>query len=257
MQSRTLVIGANGLVGRVLVRGLAGLPMTFTDRSRLDVSDPLALRREFAGHEQVVHLASPRRRPMWTQEDFDASLCMVRDVLDAAAEAGVKRLVLPSSVLATSNAQLRGTTKVSVADTEPPDSEFGRSRLLVEGLGRKAAANGMEVVCIRLGTVRHPDAPVPRPELRNQWLSHEDCVALFRACLGAPEVPGRFSLFYAVSDLPERVLDTANPFAWAPRTQRVGFRRSVRAALYRLNTGIRGRLRIRTRLQSILRRRYG
>lgn len=253
MQSRTLVTGANGLVGRVLRRGLAGLPVTFTDRARLDVSDPVALRRELPGHEQVVHLASPRRRPQWTQEDLDASLRMAGDVLHAAAAAGVKRVVLPSSVLATSSAQLRGTTKAGVADAEPPDSEFGRSRLRIEGLGRAAAERGIEAVCLRLGTIRHPDAPTSRPELRNHWLSHEDCIELFLICLAAPIVPGRFSLFYAVSDLPARVFDTGNPFGWTPRTTEVGLRRTSVALLHRLNTGIRGRLRIRTRLNSILR----
>ena len=257
MQSRTLVTGGNGLVGRVLRRGLEGLPVTFPDRSQLDVSDPVALRRALAGHEQVIHLASPRRRPGWTQEDLDATLRMTSDVLDAAAEAGVKRVILPSSVLATSIAQLRGASRASIADAQPPDTEYGRSRLRVEELGRGASERGMEVVCIRLGAVRHPDAPSHRPELQAQWLSHEDCAALFRACLAASVVPGRFSLFYAVSDLPERVLDTVNPFGWTPRTKRVGFRRRAWAALHRVNTGIRGRLQLRTRLKSILLRLRG
>ena len=257
MQSRTLVTGANGLVGLVLRRRLAGLAVTFTDRSRLDVTDLASLRKAMEGHDQVVHLASPRRRPGWTQEDLDTSVRMAKDVLDVARESGVKRVVLPSSVLATSTAQLLGTSEVRVADALPPDTEYGGTRILIEELGRKAAASGLEVVCLRLGPIRRPDAPVPRPELRRHWLSHEDCTALLRDCLSAQVVPGRFSLFYAVSDLPGRVFDTSNPFGWTPRTRQVGLRRTAVAALHRLNTGIRGGLQLRTRLKAAVSRLRG
>lgn len=252
MHPRTLVTGGNGVVGRVLRRGLDGLPLTFTDHSQLDVSDPEGLRRALFGHDQVLHLASPVRGPAWAGEALMASVRMASAVLGAAQTAGVKRLVIPSSVLATSNVQLEGRTWVNVADAQAPDTEYGRTRIQIEDLGRAASRSGMEVVCVRLGAIRHPDYPPQWSLLRNHWLSHEDCVALFRACLAAPVVAGRFSLFYAVSDLPERVFDTANPFGWTPKTTSVGSRRTVVANIHRLNTGVRGRLRLRTRWKSMM-----
>ncbi len=246
--------GSRGLVGRALRNRLDGIPVTWSDRSQLDVDDMDALRRGVGGYDQVVHLASPLRRPGWTSGDLEASLRITGQVLDAARGAGVRRVVLPSSILATASAQRLGTTRVGIRDSQPPDTEYGRNRLSIEALGRGASERGIEIVCIRLGTVRHPDAPVRRPELRTHWLSHEDCGTLFRACLTAPFVPGRFSLFYAVSDLPGRVFDTSNPFGWAPGTDTVGLRRSAVAAVHRLNTGIRGRLQIRTRLRAIVAR---
>lgn len=252
--SKTLITGSQGLVGRALRNRLDGLPVTWSDRSQLDVNDLDALRRGFFDYDQVVHLASPLRRPGWTSGDMEASGRMTRQVLDAARSAGVRRVVLPSSVLTASRAQLLGTTRVSVGDAQSPDTEYGSNRLSIEALGRRASENGIEVVCIRLGTIRHPDAPVPRPELRIHWLSHEDCAALFRACLTAPFVPGRFSVLYGVSDLPGRVFDTSNPFDWAPRSKTVGLRRSAVAAAHRLNSGIRGRLQIRTRVRAIVAR---
>lgn len=241
-------------MGRALRNRLDGIPLTWSDRSQLDVDDPAALRLGLAGFDQVVHLASPLRRPGWTTGDLEASLRITGRVLEAARGAGVRRIVLPSSILATSRAQLVGASRVGIQDAQPPDTEYGRNRLSIEALGRSACESGIDVVCIRLGTVRHPDAPVRRPELRTHWLSHEDCAALFRACLTAPVVPGRFSLFYAVSDLPGRVFDTSNPFDWRPVTDTVGLRRSAIAAAHRLNTGIRGRLQIRTRLRALMAR---
>ena len=241
-------------MGRALRNRLDGIPMTWSDRSQLDVDDAEALPRGLGGYDQVVHLASPRRRPGWTGIDMEASVRIASRLLDAARSEGVKRVILPSSVLATSRTQLVGTNRVRIEDALPPDTEYGRNRLSIEALGRTASESGLDVICIRLGTVRHPDAPVRRPELRTHWLSHEDCAALFRACLIAPFVPGRFSVFYAVSDLPGRVFDVSNPFDWMPRTHAVGLRRSAVAAAHRLNTGIRGRLRIGTRLRSLVAR---
>ncbi len=226
--------------------------MTWSDRSQLDVDDVDALRRGLRGYEQVVHLASPLRRPGWTSGDMETSVRITRHMLDAARSEGVKRVILPSSVLATSRAQLVGAARVGILHAQPPDTEYGRNRLLMEALGRTASENGIDVVCIRLGVIRHPDAPPHCPELRLHWLSHEDCAGLFRACLTAPIVPGRFSLFYAVSDLPERTFDTANSFGWTPRTRAVGFRRAALLAVHRLNTGVRGRLQMGTRLRAIL-----
>lgn len=257
MPPRTLVTGANGVIGRVLRRGLSDLPLTFTDHSQLDVSDPGALLRAIEGHQQVFHLASPVRGPAWAGEALMASVRMASAVLEAARTAGVKRLVIPSSVLATSNAQLEGRTRVSVAEAQTPDTEYGRTRIQIEDLGRAASQSGLEVVCVRLGAVRRPDYPPQWSLLRNHWLSHEDCVAVFRACLAAPMVAGRSSLFYAVSDLPERVFDTANPFGWTPKTTTVGSRRAVMANIHRLNTGVRGRLQLRTRWKSMMGRFQG
>ena len=241
-------------MGRALRNRLDGIPATWTDLPQLDVDDIDALRRGLGGYDQVVHLASPQRRPGWTSGDMEASVRITRKLLDAARSEGVKRVILPSSVLATSRAHLVGTARVGTLEVQAPDTEYGRNRLSIEALGRTASENGIDVVCIRLGVICHPDAPVRRPELRTHWLSHEDCAALFRACLIAPFVPGRFSVFYAVSDLPGRVFDVSNPFDWMPRTHAVGLRRSAVAAAHRLNTGIRGRLRIGTRLRSLVAR---
>jgi len=257
MPSRTLVTGANGRVGLVLRRGLSGLPITFTDRSMLDLGNVEALRRALDGYEQLIQLASPRPRPDWAETDFAPSLRMTSDVLAEAAAHGVRRVILPSSVLAASFTRLRGKRTEEIDGAERPETEYGRSRLRMEELGRTASAEGLDVVAIRLGAIRHPDAPSHQPALRPHWLSHEDCVELFRSCLAAPIVPGRFSLFYAVSDLPTRVLDISNPFGWTSRTKRVGFRRRALSALHRVNTGVRGRLQVRSRLKSILARLRG
>jgi nucleoside-diphosphate-sugar epimerase len=201
------------------------------------------------GHQQIVHLATPIRGNAGTREVIERSVEMVRLVLEAAQEVGVQRVIIPSSIRALAQDQLRGSSRVTIETSRPADDEYGRTRIEVEALGRQSASTGMEVACLRLGTVRFPDVPLALSSLRPHWLSHEDCAGLFRACVQAPLEPGRFTLFYAVSDLPERILDTSNPFGWVPQSRKVGLKRKLIAAISRANTGVRGRLRIRTRFK--------
>ncbi|MEO8361629.1 MAG: NAD(P)-dependent oxidoreductase [Vicinamibacteria bacterium] len=252
MNLRTLVTGANGRVGRVLRKRLAGSGLTFASHAELDVEDPQSLRAALIGHQQIVHLATPIRANVGTREVFRKSVDMVGRILEAARDGGLQRVIIPSSISALAPDQLRGSAPVTLAESRPSDTEYGRTRIEVEGMCREAASFGLDVICIRLGMLRHPDAPSRDAMFRSHWLSHEDAASLFATCVTAPVVPGRFSLFYAVSDLPERILDTSNPLGWTPQTKAVGLRRQVVAGLHRVNTGVRGRLRLRTRLKSLM-----
>ena len=252
MFPKTLVTGANGRIGRVLRERLTAPAISFTSRADLDVANSVALVAALAGYEQIVHLATPIKGLQVTKAVMDASVDMVDGVLQAALRAGVRRAVIPSSFGAAAAQPHRGGPRVTIAESQPAATEFGRTRLQIESRCREAARSGMDVVCIRLGTVLHPDAPSRHAGLGAHWLSHEDVASLFSACCAAPVVPGRFSLFYAVSDVPERIFDTANPFGWTPQTKRMGTARTLIAMIHRVNTGIRGRLQIQTRFKAAL-----
>jgi nucleoside-diphosphate-sugar epimerase len=247
---KTLVTGGSGRIGRVLRAHLSHLPLTFKSRLELDVTDPSALCAALSGHDAVIHLATPIKANSESIDVFTHSVSMVRGLLEVAREAGVRRVVVPSSISAVATEQLYGRLPITVDSARPAQGEYGRTRYLVEGLAREAATNGLDVLCVRLGFVRFPDAPpLRRPDGRAHWLSHQDCAALFEACVTASIDPGRFALFFGVSDLPERILDVTNPIGWRPRSTRVGFRRTLVATLSRINTAVRGTLQIRTRLK--------
>ena len=247
---KALVTGGSGRIGRILRTHLRHLPLTFRSRAELDVNDGMALRAALPGHDAVIHLATPIKGSVATMDVFAQSVTMVRDVLEAARDRGVRRVIIPSSISAVALDQLRGRTPVTVETARPADSEYGRTRHMIEALGVEAAKGGLDVVCPRLGLVRVPDAPVPsRPNGRAHWLSHDDCASLFEAAVNADIEPGRFALFFAVSALKEGILDVSNPIGWCPRSTNVGVKRTLVAAASRINTGVRGTLQIRTRFR--------
>lgn len=245
----SLVTGAAGRVGSRVLPHLSDLRLSHTDRSELDVGDREALFRAFSSHRQVLHLALPSRTPDWTPAALTATLQMADDVLDTARRAGLARVIIPSSTYAGGFPRGPGV-RIGAADAGSPSSHWGRTCLDIEERARAAAAAGdLEVVCVRLGAVPRLDHP-GQGEERRRWISRQDCADMFRACLTGAIVPGRVSIFYAVSDLPDSPFDTANPFGWAPKTRTPGFRRTARMKLDHLNTSIRGRLQLGTRLRA-------
>jgi nucleoside-diphosphate-sugar epimerase len=104
-----------------------------------------------------------------------------------------------------------------------PDSLYGASKAFGEALGRLYADRyGLDVVCLRIGTVREDDDPAraeagrpfstlqvltteqSRHRLRATWLSHRDCAQLIRRAL---EAPVHWAVVYGVSDNPRRMWD--------------------------------------------------
>jgi hypothetical protein len=120
---------------------------------------------------------------------------------------------------------------------------WGRTNQRIEAACREVAGGELEIVVIRLGAVWWPDYPSRDALQRRVWLSHEDAGRLFRACLLAPVVPGRLSTLNAVSDVRDRVHDTANPFGWEPRSRTVGWNRWRRARVIAAKSALHGILR--------------
>ncbi len=221
------MLGAAGRVGRVLAaRRVGGPRAAFVDVDALDVKEPAALARAARSHERWVHLASELRTAAVDPAADDAEAWrwrrwhveMARRVLAAAVAGGVRQVVLASSVHA-ADEDAKGAAG--------PDrlTHAGMNRAIEEA-GRAAARSGIDVVCIRLGSVSWPDRP-RRPDAA-VWLSHEDCAAAFAAVLASPPVGGRFTAFTAISALAAPHPHAANPFGWRARTTRVGWRRRAR-----------------------------
>ncbi len=143
------VLGGAGFIGRRLAPRLAGLGHSVlvgdvaearVEGARFqpcDVADPKAVRAFVDGLDVVYNLAAEHRddvRPLerYTVVNVDGA----RNLCAAAADAGIQRIVFTSSVA------VYGLPTAPVSEDSPPSpfNEYGRTKLLAEGVYREWAA---------------------------------------------------------------------------------------------------------------------
>ena len=215
---RVGVTGASGAIGRAVMRELAeGFDLTPMSRSinGTDLRDAAGLTQHFAGMQGVIHLAWQYAEHAKGGGYLD-NLAMNRNVLEAARSAGVKRVVLASSVHADYFYDWAGPELVHPDRPPRGNGPYGCAKVMVEEMGREAAGDALEVVCVRYGGVTAEGPPHPTDAWeRRVWLSHRDLGTMLTAALTVA-MPDPFAVLYAVSDNFGRVHDTTNPFGWVP-----------------------------------------
>jgi dihydroflavonol-4-reductase len=168
-----LVTGGTGFIGANVVRELTGAGATVrvlaraggdrralegvtVDFSEGDLLDSASVRRAVAGVQTVYHVAADYR--LWTPDPttlYRTNVDATRTVLEAAGEAGVRRIVHTSSVgaLGIPKDGSPGTedTPVSLADMV---GHYKRSKYLGEQVALELARRGLPVVVV------NPSAPV-------------------------------------------------------------------------------------------------
>jgi dihydroflavonol-4-reductase len=177
-----VVTGASGFVGyhvakvlcargervRVLVRKtsrrehLAGLPLEIVEG---DLRDPASLVRAFAGATRLYHVAAAytfgARDPAHIYAD---NVEGTRNVLQAAADARVERIVYTSTVGA-----LATSKKDSVSDETAPVSKsdmighYKVSKFMAQEVAEEFAARGLDVVIVNPSAPVGPDDAKPTP----------------------------------------------------------------------------------------------
>jgi dihydroflavonol-4-reductase len=173
-----LVTGASGFVGSHVARRLAEAGADVRSFSRTpppewarvaehvagDVCDPAALRRAADGCELVVHAAalySYDRRDHAAMERVNVD--GTRHVLDAAARAGARRVVVTSS--ATTCGPVRG--RAADEDDEPPREQlavaYKRTKIAGERVALDAAREGHDAVVVNPTAVVGPGDRRPTP----------------------------------------------------------------------------------------------
>src|SRR5262245_48039355 len=225
---RVLITGASGNLGGKLRRHLEAS----CDRPRLDRApggDPAVGPADlaawgdwadrFAGIDTVFHLAAdPTAQQTWPNV-VAPNLDALANVLLAARDHGVKRVVFASSnhvmggykdlaephLLTTDLPPLPGTRYV--ASGQPRDSTpYASAKLFGERLGRSLAlAGGPEFLAVRLGWIKPGDNPatgIPAERgdwFRLMWLSNRDYCHLMERCLVA-HLPEPFVIVNGMSD---------------------------------------------------------
>lgn len=167
--SLTLVTGASGFLGwhvakllteqgtcvRALCRPNSEIRELDVERVTGDLRDPASLTRAVEGCERVYHVAADYR--LWSKHPADlyaANVEGTRNLLDAAARAGVERTVYTSTVGCIgmpTTAEGNEETPVSIADMT---GHYKRSKWLAEQVALEQARAGSPVVIV------NPTAPI-------------------------------------------------------------------------------------------------
>ena len=188
-----VITGAAGRIGRAVVPLLPhtwDLELTDLSASRgvapLDVTDLEACVSTFSGADAVVHLAAvPDPEADW-DELLPANVIGACVVAQAAMQAGVRRLVLASSLQAVS--AVAAGTQVRTADAPRPANLYGATKAWAEALGSWVAATSTTtVVALRIGNFQEerPDPGTTSARDRAAWLSPTDAAELLRSAVEA------------------------------------------------------------------------
>lgn len=163
MSVSVIITGSSGRLGRACVaellarghcvRGFDRVPTPGLDDMILgDLCDRAAMDRAMDGMDCLIHLAA-------TPDDDDFFTRLVPDniaglyyVMEAAREAGVKRLVLASSGQVNSAQQLTGPFPIHPNDPPTPRYWYAATKMFMESIGHSFAdRHGMSVILARLG----------------------------------------------------------------------------------------------------------
>lgn len=211
---RVLLSGATGGVGLRLASDLTDdyelLEQGRTPRcarqeetlQRVDISDYPALLELMDGVDTVVHLAGASSPDASWEDVLEANIIGTRNVLEAAREAGARRVVLASSNHAMGMYDRHEEWPVYPDQLQRPDSLYGVSKAFGETLGRfYHDEHGLEVICLRIGWYAEDPREAEEDLLRAMWLSGRDLVQAVRCAI---EAETSFGLYYAISDNPNR-----------------------------------------------------
>ncbi len=151
----------------------------------------------FHGVDTVVHLAADRDETASLAELEASNLDALANVLNAAALAGVERIVFASSVHVMTGHRDDPPEIITVDLPPKPSGVYGALKLAGERFGKSLArAFDVTFVALRLGYVQDgPNRPETLPDDWNKrlWLSNGDLVRLFDAAVEA-EIEDRLFL---------------------------------------------------------------
>jgi len=246
---RVLVTGAAGQIGRQIVDELSrdhdlclidrlpikGRPSLVADLSRepptgrirrLFSSKSRCWNDVFKGAQVVVHLAAEIRPQSAWETVLDDNIRATWNVIEAAANSGVSRVIFASSNWAVKALENRiapdcyrnDGPKMKYDACPAPLTAYGLSKATGELMGRMFVDSGRlrSFVAVRIGN--YGREPSKNPVSRKLWIGVHDIRSLFRRCVEA-EFEGSH-LVYGVSVPPTAPYDlshTRRLLCWAPK----------------------------------------
>ena len=188
-----VLTGAAGRIGRAITPQLSQRwNLRLTDLTvghgieALDVTDLEACRAAFVGSDAVVHLAAvPDPDASWEQL-LPPNVIGAYHVARAAAECGVRRLVLASSLHVVSAGP--DATQVRASDPARPGNLYGATKAWAEAVGAWVAqTTTTSVIALRIGYFSGEPPIEGRVTSREMsaWLSPRDAAELVRAAVEA------------------------------------------------------------------------
>jgi uronate dehydrogenase len=214
-----LITGAAGNLGAKLRRHLQGAyslrlldidAHANTEIVRADLSRwHQSWVNQFSGIDAVIHLAgNPLAHQTWPNvigPNIDATI----HVFEAAAAAGVKRVIFassnhvmggykddPSVTPLTPETPPRPGARYEVQGEQRDSTPYAAAKLFGERLGKcYADTRGLSVIAVRIGWVRPGDnlpqdvPPERGPWFRFMWLSNRDFCQLMERCIDAENLP--------------------------------------------------------------------
>ena len=195
-----LITGACGNIGRKLRAAWADTyDLVLIDRAATDddsdvIAADLAILDDdwithFHGVDTVVHLAANGNEFASWDELIGPNLDALANVFNAAALAGVERLIFASSNHVMGEYQRMGDGPITVDMPPSPDGPYAVTKLVGERLGRSLArAFDMTVIALRLGWIqegKNRPETLPHEWARMMWLSNADLVRLFDCAVEA------------------------------------------------------------------------
>jgi nucleoside-diphosphate-sugar epimerase len=215
-----LITGANGNIGRVLCSALqSNYHLRCLDLQRTpniidpivaDVNDFPAVCTAMTGVDIAIHLAAnPDREQAW-QDVYTTGIGGTYHVLEAARQAGVKKVIYASSILVSSLQELQQGLTLTPSRLPQPDSLYGVGKVCGEVLGRMFATEyQMTIICLRIGAfTANNDLKISSEFRRRNWCSGRDLAQLVEKCLQA-NLSG-FHIFYGSSDNTHNQMDISN-----------------------------------------------
>ena len=218
---RVLITGATGTIGSLLAERLADdYDIVQHGRSAENEEQERVLRRaDLADYDQVralmddidtvLHLAGEASPGAEWESVLESNIIGYRNVLEAAREAGVRRVVFASSNHAMGMYDRDEEWPVYPHHLPRPDSFYGVSKVFGEALGRYYHdEHGLEFIALRIGWVAEDPLEADEDVLHAMWLSEGDTERIFRRAIEADGVT--YGLYYAISDNPNRRWDMTN-----------------------------------------------
>jgi nucleoside-diphosphate-sugar epimerase len=182
-----------------------------------DIADLAAIRPAFDGVDAVVHLAAVADTDAPWDEVLTSNIIGMRNVFEAARQAGVAQVVFASSNHVVGMYEADGAPAIYRAQPDKPlidersearpDSLYGVSKGFGELIGRYyMERHGLRVICLRIGWVwQRDETPTNHAQAEAIWLSQRDCAQLVCRALDAEDV--RWAVVYGISNNPRAFWD--------------------------------------------------